>query len=114
MNRYLRDSQFLTYSPDTDFREVALHVSTFLAKHNIEVNGIRHSLILFSASWFKYHPDKYIFGKPITVWECDIYETPGSHSIIPVEFIEFRTVSLVDQLSNISGHVLLVCPCIDF
>ena len=86
----------------------------FFAKHNIEVNGIRHSLILFSASWFKYHPDKDIFGKPITVWECDIYETPGSHSIIPVEFIEFRTVSLVDQLSNISGHVLLVCPCIDF
>ena len=30
-------------------------------------------IILFSASWFKFHPNKDSCGKPVTIWECDIF-----------------------------------------
>lgn len=41
-------------------------------------------MILFSASWFKFHPNKDSCGKPVTIWECDIFESqPGVHINYP-------------------------------
>ena len=67
-------------------------------------------IILFSASWFKFNPNKDNCGKPVTIWECDIFESqPGVH-IIPVQLIKCRTVSLVDTFNH--AFVLFVSPCI--
>ena len=83
----------------------------YFAKHNIVINGHVFSHLLMSASWFKYHPKKDIYGKPVSVWECDIYETPACYSIIPVQLIRYRTVTLIDKLDGASA--LFVCPCVD-
>ena len=63
----------------------------YFASHSITVQGSQHDTVLFSASWFKYHPSKNVYGKPVTVWECDIFEVFGN-----------------------GVSALLVCPCIDF
>ena len=56
----------------------------YFASHSITVQGSQHDTVLFSASWFKYHHSKNVYGKPVTVWECDIFEVFGSYSILPV------------------------------
>ena len=47
-------------------------------------------------------------GKPITVWHCDIF---GIHTIVPVQLIKCRCVSLVDTLEN--SDVTIVVPTFD-
>ena len=59
--------------------------------------------VVFSASFYKTHSSKHAFGKPITVWECDVFE-PN---------IVFFQCSLL-SLTNCGANALLVCPCIDF
>ena len=85
----------------------------YFAKHTASINNVQHTFLLFRASWYKPHRDKVAFGKPITIWENDIFEIPSKYSVVPVQFIKSRTVSLVDKLSN-GENVLLVCPCVDF
>ena len=55
-----------------------------------------------------------MYGKPITVWEHDLFELYGIYNILPVQFIKCRTVSLVDKVSETNLNALLVCPCIEF
>lgn len=86
----------------------------FLAKHTIHIHHESFTHVLFSASWFKRHPKRLSFGSPISVWECDIFDLSFISSLIPIQFIKSRTVSLVDSLDDTSGHVLFVVPCIDF
>ena len=50
--------------------------------------------------------------KPTTVWSPDVFETGGTHSIIPVQLLKCRAVSLNASVG--SESVLAVCPCIDF
>ena len=80
--------------------------------HSICVQGSLNNVVLFSGSWFKPHSCKDKYGKPVTVWECDLFEVHGLYSNLPVHFIKSRTVSSVDKLNDASA--LLVCPCIDF
>lgn len=84
----------------------------YFARHMLSVDGVNKDHILVSVSWFKKHRDRDCFGKPITVWECDIFETTG-FCFIPIEYIICRTVSLVDVINN-GAHALIVCPCINF
>ena len=84
----------------------------YFAEHNITVNGNNISHILVSVSWFKHRPDRYYFGQPVTVWECDIFELFGCHSTIPIQLIKGRTVSCVYKLNEES--VLVIVPCVDF
>ena len=83
----------------------------YFAQHNIIINGHTHRLIAFAAMWFKSRPDKDLFGKPVTVWDHDLYELFGHHSIIPVQMIQSRSVSLIDQL-NTGETVLFATPCL--
>lgn len=85
----------------------------YFARHTVTIANTQHTFLLFRASWYKPHRNKDAYGKPITVWENDIYETPDSRSVIPIQFITSRTVSLTDKLPC-GETVLLVCPCIDF
>ena len=84
----------------------------YFAEHTIVLNGgyLTHALVY--ASWFKYRPNKDVYGEPVTVWECDTFELPGIHSIIPVQLIKGRTISLIDKIHDES--MLFVVPCVDF
>ena len=62
--------------------------------------------------WFQLHPNKDVYGKPVTIWENSLFET-GAYNILPVQFIMSRTISLVDITGEL-GHALVVVPCIDF
>ena len=85
----------------------------YFARHTVTIADTQHTFLLFRASWYKLHRNKDAYGKPITVWESDIYELPDSRSIVPIQFITSRTVSLTDKLPC-GETVLLVCPCVDF
>lgn len=85
----------------------------YFAKHSVLVDGTQKTHLLFSASWFKRHPNKNSLGKPVTLWEYDLFEA-GNCSVIPVRLIRSRTVTLVESIDTYGGSVMLVCPCIDF
>jgi hypothetical protein len=85
----------------------------YFAKHTVTIQSVQHTFLLFYCWWPKPRIDKDVFGKPVTVWENDVYELDDCYSVIPVQSIACRTISLVDKISN-GETVLLVCPCIDF
>lgn len=85
----------------------------YFAEHSVCIDNTWVTHLLFSASWFKTHPKQQDYGKPISLWECDIFEIPGQYSILPVQAIKCRTVSLEDKLES-GETVLFICPCIDF
>ena len=68
-------------------------------------------VIIASVSWFQQHPNKNICGKPLTIWENEIFETTMSN-LIPIQYIHCRTISLVDIVDV--SNALIVCPCVDF
>lgn len=84
----------------------------YFCKHATVINGYHKSHLLVNLSWFKYHPKNVAFGKPVTVWYHDLFEPCGIHSMIPIQFIKSRSVSLIDKLDGES--VLFVTPLIDF
>ena len=71
------------------------------------MNGTSCTVIMVCMSWFKNHCDKDSCGKPVTIWECDIFDVC---TISPLDVIKCRTVSLVDKLSDSTGNVLFVSP----
>lgn len=86
----------------------------YFMKHTVRIESKTFTHVLFSASWFKSHPKRNSFGPPISVWECDIFDLSLLSSIIPIQFISSRTVSLVDTLDDSFGKAIFVIPCIDF
>lgn len=84
----------------------------FICKHAITVNELSKTNTLVSLSWYKMHPKSEEYGKPTTIWYYDLFEADNIYSLIPIQFIMSRCVSLVDKLDGES--VLFVCPCIDF
>ena len=62
---------------------------------------------LVSLSWFKTHPQKHKCGKPVTIWEKDLFD---ECNFIPVEDIICRTVTLIDNLNERIGKILFVSP----
>ena len=56
----------------------------YFAEHSVNVNNTSVTHVVFSVSWFKTHPKQQHNGKPISLWECDIFEIPGQYSILPV------------------------------
>lgn len=85
----------------------------YFAKHIVTIQSIQHTFLLFHCWWHKPRIDKNQFGKPVTIWESDVYELDDHYSIIPIQTITCRTISLVDKLPS-GETVLFVSPCIDF
>ena len=85
----------------------------YFAEHSISIDNSWVTHLLFSASWYKIHPKQQAYGKPISVWECDVFEIPGTYSVLPVQTIKSRTISLEDNLDT-GETVLFICPCVDF
>ena len=86
----------------------------YFIKHTITISNHSATVLLFSASWFKHHQKNNHFGRPMSVWECDLFDDPEVSHLIPVQFIRRRTVSLVDVFDDTLGSALFVIPCIDF
>lgn len=84
----------------------------YFCKHTVTINGENKTHMLINLSWFLYHPKKDVFGKPITVWYNNLFEPCGVHTIVPVQLVKCRSVSLVDKLDH--EDVFIVIPCIDF
>ena len=83
----------------------------YFAKHTAHIGTTAHTHFLVHVSWFNSHPQKFTCGKPVTVWEHDIFEL---HNVIPIQLLCFRTVSLIDKLSESHGHALFVSPLLDY
>ena len=97
-------------TPTNDFIRPA-KINYFLC-HNVYIDSVIHSHLLVYLSWYKCHPKVNSIGNPVTVWYEDLFEPFGIHSIIPVQLISCRSVSLKQKLDG--ETVLFVCPCINF
>ena len=82
----------------------------FFAKHNAVVRGVTITHLLASLSWFQHHERQHDLGKPVTVWEPDIFCDPGVFSFIPVQLILCRTMLYLGKLDENSGNVLFISP----
>ena len=51
----------------------------FFAKHSAVINDKAMEHLLISVDWFKYHSEKNACGKPVTIWQSDIFELNGVH-----------------------------------
>jgi len=65
--------------------------------------------LLVCLSWFMHHVQKDVCGKPVTIWEHNIFEHELCN-FLPVQHIKCRTVTLVDKLDDTFGNVLFVSP----
>ena len=103
------DSSAETFVSDHD-RPV--QIRHFL-KHTVSIgqNSAPHDHLLFKTLWFKTHPECNFYGKPLTIWEHELFD---ASLIIPVQFIRSRTITLIDAVDEFSGNALFVVPCVDF
>ena len=79
----------------------------FFAKIAVVVDGISYFHILAYLSCFKDHPEKEYCGKPVTIWDCDLFEPS---QFVPIQSIKCRTVSLIDKFNDVYGNILFVSP----
>ena len=79
----------------------------FFANVSLTVDGIHSQAILASLNWYKSHPQRHICGKPVTLWEHDLFD---ECNFLPVDKIMCRTISLIDKLNDTIGNVLFVSP----
>lgn len=108
-------SEFFGPSPGNSVPdEVRPAQVNYFAKNSITIKGQTYTHLLVSLRWFKCHPLKYHYGKPMSVWEHDIFEMPGVHSVIPVQFVSSRAVTLLDKINEYDPFALFVIPCVDF
>lgn len=86
----------------------------YFAKHVVTIRSTPTTHLMFSSSWFKTQPKRLHYGKPISIWQCDIYEEVTCTSFLPIQLIVSRTVSLIGKLDfGACESVLLVCSCIE-
>ncbi len=87
----------------------AARINCFL-QHNVTIEGsvVTH---LVSLSWYQSHPKLLSLGKPLTVWCHNLFEPSGKYSLVPVQLVKHRTVSLVDAIDG--ENVLIVCACVE-
>lgn len=102
-------SQLSSQVGNQTLTEHACRIEYFI-KHSIVIDGNATMHLFAVLSWYKPHPDYAKLGKPFTVWYHDLFEPPGIHNFLPVQFLTSRTVSLIDKLGGKS--VLFLCSCI--
>lgn len=82
----------------------------FFAVVSVLFNGSLLNPVLVCLSWFKHHEQKDACGKPVTIWEHNLFD---SSSFLFISAVKCRTVSLVDKLDDNHGKVLFVSPYIN-
>lgn len=97
---------------------VKVHGNTRLAcinyfcQHSALIGGNNKVHLLLNLSWYKSHTKTHDFGKPVTVWYYDLFESSIDYDFVPIQFIQSRSVSLIKKLYEES--VLFAVPVIDF
>ena len=79
----------------------------YISKVSVSVDDDQHSHIVVCLCWFKCHVQKNKCGKPVTVWEHNLFDLCN---FLPVQQIVCRTVTLIDKLDDVFGNVLFVSP----
>ena len=112
----LWDSTFFINSHDNLASEKLYRPAriNFFVKHTVSIKGKFTTHLLVSLSWYKHHPLQNHYGKPLSVWECDLFEMPGIYSYVPIQLVSCRTASLVDNISDFDPPLLFVVPLVDF
>ena len=85
----------------------AWHINYFCEDSAI-IGGIHRRHVLASISLFKLHLNHGCIGKPIQVYYEDVFEDDGIYSLIPVQFIQSRSASLITKLDGES--ILFTLP----
>ena len=109
-NKSTSASIVMTYYDPLSFRKCATlraaRINQFY-KHCVTINNEVKSHLLAYLSWYLEHPKSSSHDKPVTIWYQDLFQ---ANSIIPVQLINSRAVSLVDELSGDS--IIFVVPCL--
>lgn len=101
------NSSFFGLNSGTEIRPLQIN---YFAKHSVSIGACTHTHLLVFVKWFSHHPKKSVCGKPVTVWEHELFDI---EHFIPFQLLRFRTVSVIDKLSDSDGHVLFVSPLLD-
>ena len=99
-----KNASFVFVNINAETRPAKIH---FFAKVAVVLKNVSDFHILAYISCFRYHPEKDFCGKPVTIWDCDLFE-PSQY--ISIKSIKSRTVSLIDKLDDTYGNVLFVSP----
>ena len=99
-----KNASIVFISINEETRPAKIH---FFAKIAVVVDIVSHFDILAYLSCFKHHPEKEYCGKPVTIWDCDLFEPS---QFVPIQSIKCRTVSLIDRFNDVYGNVLYVSP----
>ena len=98
--------------PSTDLEDSELlraaRINYFLLNTSF-INDDSYTLMFVCLSWYCCHPKMRSFGKPLSIW---YHNFELFNSIIPIRFVQHRTISLSSYIDNRS--VLVVCPCVEF
>ena len=93
----------------SDYELRPLQIKYFV-KHSMSIRNRTLSHFLVFVKWFKPHPPKNVCGKPVTIWEHELFE---HENFIPIQLLRNRTVSVIDHLSDADGRVLFISPLLD-
>ena len=77
-------------------------------EHTVNINGELKVHLLAYLSWFEEHPQKCVYGKPVTIYYDDLFQHT---SFIPIQCITSRALSLVNELNG--ETVMFVVPCVE-
>ena len=98
-----KNSSIVMAMYNEELRPARIH---FFAKVTASVNGAPITKIVAYLEWYQRNPKKDLVGKPVTIWEQDLFE---SGTFIPAKEIVCKTISLVDEIDSY-GKVLFVSP----
>ena len=96
--------QLFGLSSSSDCCELRPLQINYFAKHSVTIGNQTLTHLVF-VKWFEQHPKKNSIGKPVTVWEHDLFQL---ENFIPIQLLRNRTVSVIDNLSDIDGKVLFI------
>ena len=72
------------------------------------IKGEAKTHLVAYLSWYKEHPQKCAWGKPVTIYHHNLFQHRG---FIPIQYITSRAISLVDELNG--ETVMFVVPCVE-
>ncbi len=107
--------EFCTNSTLSEYTgDSRLAKALYFVKHSIVIPGIDgvKSTLLVCCSWPLEHPKRFSIGKPVEIWNEDIFETIPVNSLIPVSRITNVVIVSSDTLpvnsTQVGEHVLFV------
>lgn len=76
-------------------------------KHSVYIKGVIKEHLLLYMSWYERHPENSCYGKPVSIWYNNFFQT---YDVIPIQMVVSRTVSLIGKFYD-DTTVIFVVPC---